>query len=67
MLGDYGETLVVDWGLAKNVGRREDLSGSVHYPAEETLQPASGSSISMTIMGRAIGSPAFMSPEQAPR
>lgn len=64
MLGDYGETLVVDWGLAKNLGFREHSTTSI-MPGEETLMPTSGSSITQTMVGKAIGSPAFMSPEQA--
>ncbi len=62
MLGKYGETLVVDWGLAKATGRRdadpEDFS-------EATLLPQSGESHDPTLAGRALGTPAFMSPEQA--
>jgi serine/threonine protein kinase len=59
MLGRFGETLVVDWGLAKVVGRAES-SGN-----ELTLVPASGSGVAETMHGTAIGTPAFMSPEQA--
>jgi WD40 repeat protein/serine/threonine protein kinase len=61
LLGPYGETLVVDWGLAKVVGRGEEAApaGAV----EVTLQPASGSS--ETLPGTALGTPAYMSPEQA--
>ena len=63
MLGPYGETLVVDWGLAKVVGRGEAAApaGAV----EATLQPASGSGSSETLPGTALGTPAYMSPEQA--
>jgi eukaryotic-like serine/threonine-protein kinase len=59
MLGKFGETLVVDWGLAKVVGTKEVGSG------ERTLNISSGSGSTPTVHGQAIGTPAFMSPEQA--
>jgi serine/threonine-protein kinase len=63
LLGPYGETLVVDWGLAKVVGRGEVVARS--GAAEATLQPASGTGSSETLPGTALGTPAYMSPEQA--
>ncbi|MBN1855191.1 MAG: serine/threonine protein kinase [Pirellulales bacterium] len=61
MLGEYGETLVVDWGLAKSVGQQEEGSERDMLP----FLPKSSGIDQETRHGSAIGTPAFMSPEQA--
>ncbi len=62
MLGDYGETLVVDWGLAKRIdspGEAPPLGGN-RVPAH----PVDGRE-DRTGTGDVLGTPPFMSPEQA--
>ena len=59
IVGKYGETLVVDWGLAKATGKHEP--GAL----ERTLVPYAASGSAETLPGSALGTPSYMSPEQA--
>jgi serine/threonine-protein kinase len=70
-LGAFGETLVVDWGLAKVLSAGEDEAitkleqGKEPLSGVGRLRPLSASGKSETLYGSAMGTPQFMSPEQA--
>ncbi len=59
MIGEFGETILIDWGLAKGA---ESLTDSEYDGRIEALrQLAEGE----TMLGKAVGTPAYMPPEQA--
>jgi WD40 repeat protein len=55
--GVFGETIVVDWGLARDTRR-----DGVPEPADDLVRATGSAS---TISGKVVGTPAYMAPEQA--
>jgi serine/threonine protein kinase/WD40 repeat protein len=65
LVGEFGETVVIDWGLAKELDRGGPGVDGVDGVAGIEGGAAGPASLELTRAGSVVGTPCFIAPEQA--